>query len=92
AFKSSSSRQTSSRNVSAKNYSEEIEDNDSDMEEVSFTSSARVDKRSSNVSSSYSRPSSQSLAPRGTVFVDDDDDEDEFDPFKNAASSRRNRR
>ncbi|XP_056417466.1 double-strand break repair protein MRE11 [Hyla sarda] len=91
AFKSSSSRQPSSRKLPAKNYTEEIEDDNSDLEEVSFTPS-RVDKRSSSVSSTYSKQSSQSQASRGAFFVDDDDDEDEFDPFKNAASSRRNRR
>ncbi|XP_077154552.1 double-strand break repair protein MRE11 isoform X1 [Ranitomeya variabilis] len=91
AFKSSSSRQPSSRKVPAKNYSEEIEDDDSDLE-VTFTPSSQVNKRSSSTSSSFSKPSSQSLASRGAFFVDDDDDEDEFDPFKNTASSRRNRR
>ncbi|XP_075054844.1 double-strand break repair protein MRE11 isoform X2 [Mixophyes fleayi] len=45
AFKSSSSRQHSSRTVSAKNYSEDIEDNDSDIEEVSFTPTSKVDRR-----------------------------------------------
>ncbi|XP_069828080.1 double-strand break repair protein MRE11 [Dendropsophus ebraccatus] len=92
AFKPSSSRQSSARKVPAKNYSETIEDDDSDLEEVSFTPSKHVDKRSSSVSSSYSKPSSQSLTSRGAFFVDDDDDEDEFDPFKSAASSRRSRR
>ncbi|XP_044140526.1 double-strand break repair protein MRE11 [Bufo gargarizans] len=92
AFKSSSSRQPSSRKAPAKNYSEEIEDDDSDIEQVSFTSSSNVAKRSSSLSSSYSKPSSQSLASRASFFADDDDDEDEFDPFKSTASSRRNRR
>ncbi|KAG9491301.1 hypothetical protein GDO78_000020 [Eleutherodactylus coqui] len=91
AFKSSSSRQPSSRNVPAKKYSEEIEDDDSDLE-VSFTPSSVVNKRSSSASSSFGKQSSQSLASRGAVFLDNDDDEDEFDPFKNTASSRRNRR
>ncbi|XP_075707601.1 double-strand break repair protein MRE11 isoform X2 [Rhinoderma darwinii] len=90
AFKSSSSRQSSSRTVPAKNYSEEIEDNDSDLEEVSFAPSSHVDKRSSSISSSQNKPSSQSLPSRGAFF--DDDDEDEFDPFKSTAPSRRNRR
>lgn len=91
AFKSSSSRQSSSRKAPAKNYSEEIEDDDSDLEEVSFTPSSNAVKRSSSTSSSFSKQSSQSLASRGAFFVDDDD-EDEFDPFKSTASSRRNRR
>lgn len=91
AFKSSSSRQPSARKVPPKKYSEEIEDDDSDLEEVSFTPSSRVDKRSSSISSSFGKQSSQSLASRGAFFVDDDD-EDEFDPFKSTASSRRNRR
>ncbi|XP_053564585.1 double-strand break repair protein MRE11 [Bombina bombina] len=90
AFKSSSSsRQPTSRNVPAKHYSEIIEDDDSDIEEVSFTPSSHAAKRSTSTSSSYSRKSSQ--VTRGTLF-EDDDDEDEFDPFKSATSSRRNRR
>ncbi|XP_029458214.1 double-strand break repair protein MRE11 isoform X2 [Rhinatrema bivittatum] len=89
AFKSS--RQPSSRNVSAKNYSEDIEDDDSDVEEVSFTRPSKVDRRTSSTSSSYSKRSSQSQMSRGITF-DDDDEEDEFDPFKGAAPSRRNRR
>ncbi|XP_030056059.1 double-strand break repair protein MRE11 [Microcaecilia unicolor] len=83
------SRQPSSRNISAKNYSEDIEDDDSDVEEVSFTRPSKVDQRTSSTSSSYSKRSSQSS--RGVIF-DDDDEEDEFDPFKSTITSRRNRR
>nr|XP_033805569.1 double-strand break repair protein MRE11 [Geotrypetes seraphini] len=88
AFKSS--RQPSSRNISAKNYSEDIEDDDSDVEEISFTHPSKVDRRMSSTSSSYSKRSSQSS--RGVTFDDDDDDENEFDPFKSTTISRRNRR
>ncbi|KAM9321452.1 double-strand break repair protein MRE11 [Gastrophryne carolinensis] len=91
AFKASSSKQSTSRNVPAKNYSEQIEDDDSDLEEVSFTPSSRVAKRAPSTSSF--QKSSQSQPSRGIAFVDDDDDdEDEFNPFKSTAPSRRNRR
>ncbi|XP_063807523.1 double-strand break repair protein MRE11 isoform X2 [Pseudophryne corroboree] len=93
AFKPSSSRQPSSRTAPAKNYSEEIEDNDSDIEEVSFTQApSNVTRRASSTSSSYSKKSSQSQSSRGAFFMEDDDDEDDFDPFKSTAPSRRNRR
>ncbi|KAM8977664.1 double-strand break repair protein MRE11 [Pelodytes ibericus] len=50
AFKPSAlSRQASGRNVPAKSYSEEIVDDDSDLEEVSFTPSSRVDRRAPEV-------------------------------------------
>uniref|UniRef100_A0A8C5LP74 Double-strand break repair protein n=1 Tax=Leptobrachium leishanense TaxID=445787 RepID=A0A8C5LP74_9ANUR len=92
AFKpSSSAKQTTARNVPPKNYSEEIEDSDSDIEEISFTPSHRTDKRSSSVSSSIAKKSSQSQGSRG-FFFDDDDDEDEADPFKSSGPARRNRR
>ncbi|XP_072258772.1 double-strand break repair protein MRE11 [Pyxicephalus adspersus] len=93
AFKASSSRQSTSRNVPAKNYSEKIEDDDSDLEEVSFTSAAASrDSRVSSTSSSFSRKLSQSQSSRGAVFIDEEDDEDEFNPFKSTAPPRRNRR
>lgn len=93
AFKASSSRQSTSRSVPAKNYSEEIEDNDSDLEEVSFTPTSQKDKRAVSTSSSFSKKSSQSQSSRDPFFIDDDDDdEDDFNPFKSSTSSRRNRR
>ncbi|KAM5181167.1 double-strand break repair protein MRE11 [Mantella aurantiaca] len=92
AFKASSSRQSTSRNVPAKNYSEEIED-DSDLEEVSFTATSNKNKRASSTSSSYSKTSSQSQSLRGAVYIDDDDDdEDDSNLFKSTSSFRRNRR
>ncbi|KAE8627716.1 hypothetical protein XENTR_v10007121 [Xenopus tropicalis] len=91
AFKPSS-RQPTARNMPKKTYSEDIEDDDSDIEEVSFTPSSFVEsRRTSSTSTSYSRKSSQSQAAKGH-FLDDDDDEDEFDPFKKSAPSRRGRR
>ncbi|XP_068122926.1 double-strand break repair protein MRE11 [Hyperolius riggenbachi] len=91
AIKPSSSRQSTSRSVPSKNYSEDIQDSDSDLEEVSFTPASHVEKRSSSISSS--RKSSQSQTMRGACFIDDDDeDEDDFNPFKTKASSRKNRR
>ncbi|XP_077197594.1 double-strand break repair protein MRE11 [Paroedura picta] len=85
AFKSS--RQQPSRNVPAKSYSEVIDDDDSDLEEVSFAPSSTTNPRLSS-SAASSKRSSQSQAARRVEAVSD---EDEFDPFK-GASSRRNRR
>ncbi|CAM4352791.1 unnamed protein product [Lepidochelys olivacea] len=86
AFKSA--RQQPSRNSSAKNYSEDIIDDDSDVEEVSFTAASKVTQRLSSTSTSSKR-SSQSQITRG---VDFESDEDEFDPFKSTAASRRKQR
>ncbi|XP_037745616.1 double-strand break repair protein MRE11 isoform X4 [Chelonia mydas] len=86
AFKSA--RQQPSRNSSAKNYSEDIIDDDSDVEEVSFTAASKVTQRLSSMSTSSKR-SSQSQITRG---VDFESDEDEFDPFKSTAASRRKQR
>ncbi|XP_044298280.1 double-strand break repair protein MRE11 isoform X2 [Varanus komodoensis] len=80
-----SSRQQPSRNVPAKNYSEVIEDDDSDSKEVSFTPSSTANPRLSSTSAS-SKSYSQSLASRGVNF-----DSDEEDLFKSASTSRRNR-
>ncbi|KAJ1113295.1 hypothetical protein NDU88_001548 [Pleurodeles waltl] len=89
AFKSS--RQPSSRSIPTRNYSEDIVDDDSDVEEVSFSLPPKVDRRTSSTSSSYGRQGSQSQTSRGVMF--EDDDEEEFDPFKSSvAPSRRNRR
>ncbi|XP_006018710.1 double-strand break repair protein MRE11, partial [Alligator sinensis] len=85
AFKSS--RQQPSRNSSAKNYSEHIVDDDSDVEEIPFTAS-KVNQRVSSTST-FSKTGSQSQMSKG---VDFESDEDEYDPFKNTTVSRRNRR
>ncbi|XP_060627083.2 double-strand break repair protein MRE11 [Anolis sagrei] len=84
AFKSS--RQQPSRNKPSRNYSEVIEDDDSDLEEVSFTPSSTVSQRLPSASVSSKR-SSQSQASRGGVDFDSDED----DLFKSATTSRRNR-
>ncbi|XP_043360101.1 double-strand break repair protein MRE11 isoform X4 [Dermochelys coriacea] len=86
AFKSA--RQQPSRNSSAKNYSEDIIDDDSDVEEVSFTAASKVTQRLPSTSTSSKR-SSQSQISRG---VDFESDEDEYDPFKSTAASRRKHR
>ncbi|XP_061484788.1 double-strand break repair protein MRE11 [Rhineura floridana] len=83
AFKSS--RQQPSRNMPAKSYSEVIEDDDSDLEEVSFTPLSIANQRLSSTSTSNKR-SSQSQAPRGINF---DDESDEEDLFKSTRRSRR---
>ncbi|XP_048350181.1 double-strand break repair protein MRE11 [Sphaerodactylus townsendi] len=85
AFKSS--RQQPSRNIPSKSYSEAIEDNDSDLEEVSFTPSSSANQRL--CSSAAPSRSSQSQATRRVETLSD---EDEFDPFKCTSTSRRNRR
>ncbi|XP_064026200.1 double-strand break repair protein MRE11 [Pogoniulus pusillus] len=70
---------------SSKSYSEEIIDDDSDIEEISIAPSSRVNKRVS-ATSSFSKRGSQSQTSRG---VDFESDEDEFDPFQTTATSRR---
>ncbi|XP_015265776.1 PREDICTED: double-strand break repair protein MRE11A [Gekko japonicus] len=86
AFKSP--RQQPSRNVPAKSYSEVIEDDDSDLEEVSFTPSSTANQRLSS-SAAPNKRSSQSQATRRVETLSD---EDEFDPFMGSSASRRNRR
>ncbi|KFQ17781.1 Double-strand break repair protein MRE11, partial [Merops nubicus] len=81
---------------SSKSYSEDIIDDDSDLEEVSVVPSSKGNQRlvpffSLYVSrllttSSFSKRGSQSQTSRG---VDFESDEDEFDPFKSTATSRR---
>ncbi|XP_074072576.1 double-strand break repair protein MRE11 [Macrotis lagotis] len=85
AFKSA--RQQPARSVSSKNYSEVIEDDDSDMEDDFFPTTSKVDKKFSNNSSS--RKGSQSQTAKGVDFESDEDDDD---PFMNMNVSRRNRR
>ncbi|KAJ7320090.1 hypothetical protein JRQ81_019601 [Phrynocephalus forsythii] len=82
AFKSS--RQQPPRNIPAKSYSEVIEDDDSDLEEVSFTPSSTVHQRSSSTPASRH---SQSQGARGIDFESDEDD-----LFKSTFASRRNKR
>ncbi|XP_036599229.1 double-strand break repair protein MRE11 isoform X2 [Trichosurus vulpecula] len=85
AFKSA--RQQPTRSATSKNYSEVIEDDDSDMEDDIFPTTSKVDKKFSGVTSS--RTSSQSQTAKGVDFESDDDDDD---PFMNMNVSRRNRR
>ncbi|XP_043928577.1 double-strand break repair protein MRE11 [Protopterus annectens] len=88
AFKSA--RHQPSRAATKKTFSEDIEEDNSDVE-ISYTASSRAskaDQRTSSISS-YKRPS-QSQSLRGVNF--DDDDEDEYDPFQTTSSSRRGRR
>ncbi|XP_062423312.1 double-strand break repair protein MRE11 isoform X2 [Rhea pennata] len=70
---------------SSKSYSEDIIDVDSDIEEVSVVPSSKANQRLSTPSS-LSKRCSQSQISRG---VDFDSDEDDFDPFKSIATSRR---
>ncbi|XP_043846579.1 double-strand break repair protein MRE11 [Dromiciops gliroides] len=85
AFKSA--RQQPTRSATSKNYSEVIEDDDSDMEDDFFPTTSKVDKKFSSISSS--RQSSQSQIAKGVEFESDEDDDD---PFMNMNASRRNRR
>ncbi|XP_068936155.1 double-strand break repair protein MRE11 isoform X2 [Petaurus breviceps papuanus] len=85
AFKSA--RQQPTRSATSKNYSEVIEDADSDMEDDFFPTTSKVDKKFSSIASS--RKSSQSQTAKGVDFESDEDDDD---PFMNMNISRRNRR
>ncbi|XP_026704216.1 double-strand break repair protein MRE11 isoform X1 [Athene cunicularia] len=69
---------------SSKSYSEDIID-DSDLEDISIVPSSKVNQRLSTTSS-LSKRRSESQTSRG---VDFESDEDEFDPFKSTATSRR---
>ncbi|KAM4682451.1 double-strand break repair protein MRE11 isoform 4-T5 [Amazona ochrocephala] len=71
---------------SSKSYSEDIIDDDSDVEVVSSAaSSSKVNLRLS-FTPSLGKRGSQSQTSRG---VDFESDEDEFDPFQSTATSRR---
>ncbi|XP_009333126.1 PREDICTED: double-strand break repair protein MRE11A isoform X2 [Pygoscelis adeliae] len=70
---------------SSKSYSEEAIDDDSDLEDISIVPSSKVNQRLSTTSS-RSKTGSQSQTSRG---VDFESDEDESDPFKITATSRR---
>ncbi|CAM9585296.1 unnamed protein product [Bubo scandiacus] len=69
---------------SSKSYSEDIID-DSDLEDISIVPSFKVNQRLVSTSS-LSKRRSESQTSRG---VDFESDEDEFDPFKSTATSRR---
>uniref|UniRef100_A0A8D2B6J8 Double-strand break repair protein n=1 Tax=Sciurus vulgaris TaxID=55149 RepID=A0A8D2B6J8_SCIVU len=85
AFKSV--RQQPSRNVATKNYSEEIEVDESDEDDI-FPTTSKTDQRWS--STSASKQMSQSQITKGVDFESDEDEDD--DPFMSIASLRRNRR
>ncbi|XP_056184128.1 double-strand break repair protein MRE11 [Falco biarmicus] len=70
---------------SSKSYSEDIIDDDSDLEDISIVPSSKVNQRLSSTPS-FSKRGSQSQTARG---VDFESDEEEFDPFKSTATSRR---
>ncbi|XP_044524935.1 double-strand break repair protein MRE11 [Gracilinanus agilis] len=84
AFKSA--RQQPTRSATSKNYSEIIEDDDSDMDDDFFPTTSKVDQKFSSISSS--RKSSQNQIAKGVDFESDEDD----DPFMNMNASRRSRR
>ncbi|XP_035578811.1 double-strand break repair protein MRE11 isoform X2 [Zalophus californianus] len=86
AFKSA--RQQPPRNVAAKNNSEVIEVDKSDMEEDIFPTTSKTEQRWSSTSSSSKRMSQSQIA-KGVDFESDEDDDD---PFMNMSSLRRNRR
>ncbi|XP_040439355.1 double-strand break repair protein MRE11 [Falco naumanni] len=70
---------------SSKSYSEDIIDDDSDLEDIPIVPSSKVNQRLSSTPL-FSKRSSQSQTARG---VDFESDEEEFDPFKSTATSRR---
>ncbi|XP_054989428.1 double-strand break repair protein MRE11 isoform X3 [Sorex araneus] len=84
-----STRQQPSRNVASKNYSEVIEEDESE-DEALFPATSKTDQRWSSSSTSGKR-TSQSLTAKGVTFESDEDDDDD-DPFMNSSSLRRSRR
>lgn len=82
-----SSRQQPSRNIATKNYSETIEVDESDEDDI-FPTSSKADQRWP--STTPSKRMSQSQTAKGVDFESDEDDDD--DPFMNSSSLRRNRR
>nr|BAE27000.1 unnamed protein product [Mus musculus]BAE27119.1 unnamed protein product [Mus musculus]BAE40140.1 unnamed protein product [Mus musculus] len=82
-----STRQQPSRNVATKNYSETIEVDDSDEDDI-FPTNSRADQRWSGTTSS--KRMSQSQTAKGVDFESDEDDDD--DPFMSSSCPRRNRR
>ncbi|XP_055471621.1 double-strand break repair protein MRE11 isoform X2 [Psammomys obesus] len=81
-----STRQQPSRNVATKNYSETIEVDESDEDDI-FPTSSKSDQRWSGTASS--KRMSQSQTAKGVDFESDEDDDD--DPFM-SSSLRRNQR
>nr|XP_042136361.1 double-strand break repair protein MRE11 isoform X2 [Peromyscus maniculatus bairdii] len=81
-----STRQQPSRNITTKNYSETIEVDESDEEDI-FPTSSKADQRWPGTTSS--KRMSQSQTAKGVDFESDEDDDD--DPFM-SSSSLRNRR
>ncbi|XP_008821342.1 double-strand break repair protein MRE11 isoform X1 [Nannospalax galili] len=82
-----STRQVPSRNIATKNYSEAIEVDESDEDDI-FSASSKADQRWSGPSSS--KRMSQSQIAQGVDFESDEDDDD--DPFMSISSLRRSRR
>ncbi|XP_026634082.1 double-strand break repair protein MRE11 isoform X2 [Microtus ochrogaster] len=85
AFKST--RQQPSRNIATKNYSETIEVDESDEDDI-FPTSSKTDQRWPGTTSS--KRMSQSQTAKGVDFESDEDDDD--DPFMSSSFLRRNRR
>ncbi|XP_052608493.1 double-strand break repair protein MRE11 isoform X2 [Peromyscus californicus insignis] len=82
-----STRQQPSRNIATKNYSETIEVDESDEDDI-FPTSSKADQRWPGTASS--KRMSQSQTAKGVDFESDEDDDD--DPFMSNSSLRRNRR
>ncbi|CAO2636097.1 Double-strand break repair protein MRE11 [Lemmus lemmus] len=82
-----SARQQPSRNIATKNYSETIEVDESDEDDI-FPTSSKADQRCLGTTSS--KRMSQSQTAKGVDFESDEDDDD--DPFMSSSSLRRNRR
>lgn len=82
-----SSRQQPSRNIATKNYSETIEVDESDEDDI-FPTSSKADQRWPGTASS--KRMSQSQTAKGVDFESDEDDDE--DPFMSSRSLRRNRR
>ncbi|KAL1781365.1 hypothetical protein HispidOSU_001441 [Sigmodon hispidus] len=82
-----STRQQPSRNIATKNYSETIEVDESDEDDI-FPTSSKADQRWPGATSS--KRMSQSQTAKGVDFESDEDDDD--DPFMSNGSLRRNQR
>nr|XP_048289658.1 double-strand break repair protein MRE11 isoform X1 [Myodes glareolus]XP_048289668.1 double-strand break repair protein MRE11 isoform X1 [Myodes glareolus] len=82
-----SSRQQPARNTATKNYSETIEVDESDEDDI-FPTSSKADQRWPGTTSS--KRMSQSQTAKGVDFESDEDDDE--DPFLSSHSLRRNRR
>ncbi|XP_048454353.1 double-strand break repair protein MRE11 [Rhincodon typus] len=89
AFKRSSRRPAQTWHQSPSE--EVIIGDDSDMEEPCLSSFSKQNQGNSSRSGSFNRRGSQNQS-KGVNFYDDNDDEDEFDPFKSSATLKGNRR